>query len=324
MPTAPVVVAMRAGLTVVNVALVTACVAVLWPQETEAVQAQPDPSLLYAPTAWAPPVWFPADATDNLWVLPDLDTAPVHAKGPRTRAASVIVADLDRGEVLYEKRADTLRPVASLTKLVSSLALASTGADLDQELCVSKAEWPSRPGARSRFETGVCHEGHEWLGAALVASDNRGAMGLASLSGLEYEQFLGRMREVSHDLGMLGDTWSDPSGLEDDNMATARDMLKAVVAVANHPDLAPAASAPQWEIERRKGPQVLGSTNRLVKRYETLAAKTGYTDTARYCFSTVVRTRSGRTLAVSVLGAPSSSWRFRDAQSLIRWAEEQS
>jgi len=315
--------AVRASLTAANLLLAAAIGAVLWPRPTEAVQALPDPSLLHVKAAWAPPTWYPSEAADELWVLPALDGTPVHDEGPRTRSRSVIIADLDRGEVLYAKRPDTLQPVASLTKLVSSLAMASTEPDLDQELCVTPRQWPSRPGARSRFETGVCHEGHEWLGAALVASDNRGAMGLATLSGLAYEPFLDRMADVSHDLRMLGDTWADPSGLEDDNMATARDMLKAVVAVAHHPQLSPAASAPTWEIERRRGPQLLGSTNRLVRRYHTLAAKTGYTDTARYCFTTVVQTDSGRTLAVSVLGAPSSSWRFRDTQALLRWAERQ-
>lgn len=310
----------RSSLTLVNVALAACVAAVLWPTETEAVQAPPR-RLLDMPTPWAPPVWFPEATADALWVLPDLDTPAVHDRGPRHRAQSVIIADLDRGEVLFERRADELRPVASLTKMVSGLALASTEPDLDQELCVSKAEWPSRSGARSRFETGVCHDGHEWLGAALVASDNRGAMGLASLSGLDYDHFLGRMADVSHELRLTGDTWSDPSGLEDDNMATARDMLKAVVAVASHPLLEPAASAKQWRLDRKKGPHVLGSTNRLVRRYETLAAKTGYTDTARYCFATVVRTDDGRTLAVAVLGAPTSSSRFSDTTALIRWAE---
>jgi D-alanyl-D-alanine endopeptidase (penicillin-binding protein 7) len=167
----------------------------------------------------------------------------------------------------------------------------------------------------------VCHDADEFLGAALVASDNRGAMGLATLSGLEYDQFLGRMRDVAQDLRMEGDTWSDPSGLEDDNLATARDMLKAVTATAAHPALAPVASADSWRIERKQGPHHLGTTNRLVRRWETLAAKTGYTDTARYCFATVVRTGSGRTLAVSVLGAPTSASRFSDTAALVRWAE---
>lgn len=317
MPTA----AVRTSLTLVNMALVACLAVALWPTETEAVQAPPR-LLLHTPTPWAPPTWFPEATADELWVLPSLDGDAVHARGPKHRSQSVIIADLDRGEVLYARRADELRPVASLTKLVSSLALASTDPDLDRELCVSKAEWPSRSGARSRFETGVCHEGHEWLGAALVASDNRGAMGLASLSGLDYEDFLDRMVDVSHDLGMKGDTWTDPSGLEDDNMASARDMLKAVTAVAHHPDLVPAATAPTWRLDRKQGPHVLGSTNRLVKRYETLAAKTGYTDTARYCFATVVRTDEGRTLGIALLGAPTSSSRFSDTTALIRWAED--
>lgn len=272
---------------------------------------------------WSPPSWFPEEAADQLWVLPELDRPaafPVRS-GPRHRSHAAIVADLDRGEVLYARRADDLRPVASLTKLVSALALASTEPDLNEELCVSRSEWPSRSGARSRFETGVCHDADEYLGAALVASDNRGAMGLATLSGLSYDRFLQRMRDVATDLGMEGDTWADPSGLEDDNLATARDMLKAVTAVAAHPDLAPVASADHWRIDRRKGPHVLNSTNRLRDRWETLAAKTGYTDTARYCFATVVRTASGRTLAVAVLGAPTSSSRFSDTTALVRWAE---
>ena len=98
-------------------------------------------------------------------------------------------------------------------------------------------------------------------------------------------------------------------------------MLKAVTAVAAHPELAPVASAASWRMERKKGPEHLRTTNRLVNRWETLAAKTGYTDTARYCFATVVRTSSGRRLAVTILGAPTSTSRFNDAATLIRWAE---
>jgi D-alanyl-D-alanine carboxypeptidase len=59
-----------------------------------------------------------------------------------------------------------------------------------------------------------------------------------------------------------------------------------------------------------------------VERHQTLAAKTGYTDTAHYCFATVVRTEDGRRLAVVVLGAPTSDARFRDTEALLRWARD--
>ncbi|MEZ4319679.1 MAG: serine hydrolase [Myxococcota bacterium] len=269
---------------------------------------------------WTPPTWFPAEGADALWVLPELDGAPTHDRGPRVRARAAIVADLDTGEVLWAQRPDDALPVASLTKTVAALALASTEPDLQQTLCVTEDLWPSRSGARSRFVTGACHTGWEYLGAALVASDNRGAMGLAGLSGLEYHAFVEQMETAGAQLGLKA-RWADPAGLEDENLASARDMLKAIVAVSAHPDLSLAASARTWKIDRDDGRRWLNTTNRLIDRWETLAAKTGYTSTARYCFSQVVQTRTGRTLATVVLGSPTMASRFADSRAMVDWAE---
>ena len=65
------------------------------------------------------------------------------------------------------------------------------------------------------------------------------------------------------------------------------------------------------------------STDKLLGRadLEVLSAKTGYTDTALHCFSAVVRTASGRTLALTTLGAERSRYRWSDVSRLIRWAE---
>ncbi len=314
---------LRVAITAVNLGLVALCAAALWPSATPAVQAPPPeapPVARSEPLPWAPPAWFPASGSADLWALQDLDGEPVHARAPKVRSPAAIVADLDRGEVLWARDPDTPRAVASLTKMVSSLAMASLDPDLDREHCLTEEQWPSRSGARSKFHTGSCHTGWEYLGAALVASDNRGAYALSAVADVEFDQFVDRMNDVSRDLAMGGSRWAEPSGLEDENMASARDMLKAAVAVAAHPDLSVAASAPRWHIDG-EAPRDLGTTNRLAHRWETLAAKTGYTDTAHYCFSTVVRTQSGRRIAVAVLGAPTASSRFSDAANLIKWAD---
>jgi D-alanyl-D-alanine endopeptidase (penicillin-binding protein 7) len=243
------------------------------------------------------------------------------------RARAAIVADLDRMEVLWSRAPDLPRPVASLTKMVSALTLARQSEDLDRRLsaqvCITPEQWPPLPGAPSRFETGTCHEGWELLGAALVASDNRGAMGLAAVAGLPVDTFVQEMDATVAELGMKDARFADPSGVEDANVASARDVLKAVVAVAAHPVLAPVASAREWRIDRERGANLLGTTNRLIDRFETLAAKTGYTDPAGYCLASVVRTRAGRTLAAVVLGAPTNQSRFHDTEALLRWAEAQ-
>lgn len=289
------------------------------PAVPEATVAAPTAS---RPAAWAPPSWFPAP--DALLALGGMGGAATGDLKLSSRAA--FVYDVDAGEVLVARGADEPRPVASLTKLMASLAMASTGADLDEELCVDEQFWPSWRSGRSKLLTGQCYHGWDLLGAALVASDNRAAFGLQVLSDLPYDQFLGRMDEVSRQLGMARSQWADPSGLEDDNMSTARDMTRAALAVSAHPDLSIAATAPFWRIERtdQRGKRTLFSTNRYAARkdLEILAAKTGYTDTARYCFSAVVRTAEGRTIAFTLLGANRGKDRWRDVERILRYVQD--
>jgi D-alanyl-D-alanine endopeptidase (penicillin-binding protein 7) len=274
------------------------------------------------PVPWGPPAWHPN--AELLVDLPNLDGDAVSSRAPVALGSrSVFVYDVDAGQVLYARNADDRRSVASLTKLVSALALASEeDADLEAEHCIDHRFRPSQNGARSKFSTGECYQGWDLAGAALVASDNRGAFGMQVASGLDYDEFIGRMNEVTGDLQMGSSSFVDPSGLEDDNLSTARDMTRAVLSVSAHPTLAMMATAPEWHILRtdRPGDRWLGSTDRLVQRddVEVLAAKTGYTGTAGYCFSAVVRTETGRTLAFTLLGAPTTGARWADADRIVR------
>ena len=245
--------------------------------------------------------------------------------GPSVRSRSAFVFDLDAGVVLYEKNPDVPRPVASITKLVSSLALLSSDPDLGAELCIGPEQYPTRSGATSRLSTGDCTSGWDVLGAALVASDNRAALSLAAAAGMHLDEFVGRMNRVSVELGMTRSSWVDPSGLEDENLSTARDIAKATVAVANHPVIQPVASAPFWDLWRSNKPYVrrLNSTDHMLGREDLVieAAKTGYTDTARYNFTTVVRTASGRHLAITLLGADGKQTRWADMARILDWAD---
>lgn len=271
--------------------------------------------------AWSRPAWYPP--SQDLAAVAEME-AHGPRRGPTVRSRSAFVYDLDRGEVLFERAADDVRPVASLTKLVSSLAMVSLEPDLDATICIGPEHRPTRSGARSRLSTGDCISGWDALGAALVASDNRGAYALATAAGVGIDELVDRMNEVSADLGMDLSWWSDPSGLEDDNLSTARDMARAAVAVAEHPLLSMVASAPWWDVHYDRRPtRRLGTTNRLAGQPGLLveAAKTGYTDTARYCFATVVETPHRRRLVVSLLGAEGKATRFADVLRIVRWAD---
>ena len=274
-----------------------------------------------APMDWMPPEWLPREEALAL----DGMAADGPSTGPVVKSRAAFVYDLDSGKVLYAKRADDRQPVASLTKLVAGLAFVSAGGALEREVCIGPEQYPTRSGARSRLSTGDCTTGGDLLGAALVASDNRAAYGLAEAADMGVDDFIGQMNTVASELGMEFSSFSDPSGLEDDNLSTARDISRATVAVASVPELSSAATAPSWMLSRSKlGPRQLFTTNRLIanRDLEFLAAKTGYTDTARYCFSAVVQTSSGRRLVMTFLGARGKMTRWADARRVLHWVEQ--
>ncbi len=284
-----------------------------WPAAT-AEAAVVVPSRLWTPPEWVEP--------ETAFLLDQLAAAPLRTQGPYVTALGAVVADLDAGVVLWGRDLDEPRAIASVTKLASALTMArvNPAPDLDRSYCVTPELWPIKPGARSRFETGVCHPGWDFLGAALVQSDNRGAMALPWLAEVTYPQFLDAMADTTDALG-LDATWQDPTGLGEGNRASPRDVLKLAAVVADHPWLPMVATAPSWSIERSTGLQVLNTTNKLIDTFEPLVAKTGYTDAAGYCFATVVRTASGRRIGAVVLGAPNSRARFDDVARMVRWAE---
>ncbi|MBN1335946.1 MAG: D-alanyl-D-alanine carboxypeptidase [Deltaproteobacteria bacterium] len=278
-----------------------------------------------AAPGWTPPAWYPA--VPDVLALSAMD-GPEVARGRSlervVRSPSAFVYDLDAGEILLARRADDRRPVASLTKLTSALTLASTEPDLESQVCVGIEFRPTRSGARSRFHTGDCVSGFDALGAALVASDNRGAYALSGVAGLGVDDFVVHMNEVSEELGMTLSSWSDPSGLEDDNLSTARDVGRAALAVAAHPVLSTVATAPFWDVHFANRTRRLFTTDRLSARedLEIEAAKTGYTDTAGYCYATVLRPRGGPRLVVALLGDRGRRTRFADVSRIVAWARE--
>jgi len=296
----------------------------------------PPPSYIVHPTTdtWIPPSWFPQNDREKLFELEGLRkkiTPDLLKKGPRIKARAAIVYDLDRGEILYAKNPDERWPVASLTKVVSALTLASFEQDnlesrLGEDICMDRTLYANFPGAITKFRRDTCVKGWDLLGAALVKSDNGGAFAMADIADVTHGPFIDQMNTVAQDLGMTQSEFVDPAGVNDENLSTARDMTMATIASGHHEIIHIPASASQWDAKYKPGQSTkrLYSTNRYsqAEDIEFYTAKTGYTSTARNCF-TAVFTKKGRRLAVTTLGTYKSSHRWSDFNKLVNWSLKQ-
>ena len=132
-------------------------------------------------------------------------------------------------------------------------------------------------------------------------------MAFPALVDMTHDPFVEQMNQVAYELGMSMSSFVDPAGLSDDNLSTARDMTRAVLAASLQPEVARAASAKTWWLryDSKKTRRQIFSTNRLRDRkgIDILAVKTGYTHTARHCLTMVYQTKNGRTIAFTQLGA---------------------
>lgn len=274
---------------------------------------------------WTPPHWLDHDEYSEVWSIAGIEQNPVFDRGPRIRARAAFIYDIDRGEVLFDKQADEIWPVASLTKTISALTLATEGFthdELEREYCLDNESKPSLPGAKTRFSHKNCYSGWDLFGSALVSSDNGAALSFPMISGLPTDVFVDKMNLLAQDLNMNRSSFVDSAGLSDDNLSTARDMTKAIVAAAFHPTVSISSSAPSWfsKPKSHRGAYRRNTTNKLVSwnKGHTLAAKTGFTFTADGCYSTVMEV-DGRRIAMTILGSPSLRQRWKDAKKLLDW-----
>ncbi len=262
---------------------------------------------------------------DNFdWDMTFLDEGqPVkYSTGLKLHSRTAFIVDLDSGEILYEKAADARRPSASVTKVLASLTLANKDVDLDREICTDHRIRTGINGAVTRVAIGDCGTGWDFMGAALVSSDNGAAFAFPLVADEELFMFAHDMNQLALDLGMTQSEFVDPAGIYDDNISTARDLTRASIAAAFHPIVSIPGSAKRWAAEIGKDVEHYVTTNRAAGRANFLLAKTGYTNTARANFTGVYEDRNGRRIAFTIMGAWNPRRRTTDINRIIDWVRQ--
>lgn len=230
---------------------------------------------------------------------------------PTVSALSAVLMTGDR-EVLYEKEADRLLPVASTTKLMTALVvLESCG--LEERVEIQPA-CCGVEGSSMYLKPGESYTVRELLLGLLLVSGNDAAAALACHCAGSIEAFSERMNRKAEELGMRSSHFLNPHGLnEAGHYSTARDMALLMAAAMENADFSALIAQPSALV----GGQTLVNHNKLLQRYPgCVGGKTGYTQVAGRCLVSCVE-REGLRLICVTLNDP-DDWNSHCA--LYDWA----
>lgn len=191
-------------------------------------------------------------------------------------AKSAILIEAGTGRVLYEKDADTPRPIASTTKLMTALVVLEN-AGLEDTVTVT-AESQGVEGTSMYLRTGDELTVRELLYGLMLESGNDAAVALAIHVAGSVESFAALMNERAASLGLENTHYVNPHGLTaEGHQSSARDLAKLMAFCMENPIFARISSTKTV----KTGGRSLKNHNKLMWSYEgMLAGKTGYTKAA--------------------------------------------
>jgi D-alanyl-D-alanine endopeptidase (penicillin-binding protein 7) len=227
-------------------------------------------------------------------------------------AGTQYVYNYSRNEIVLDEGSEKVRPIASVTKLMTAIVILDSKVSLDEK--VPYKGFKSIPGKpRTRDEL---------LALLLIKSDNNAAEALARSFPGGRDLFIQTMNVTASFLGMGYTTYDDPSGLSPHNQSTAKDLTKLLHYASNYPKIKQIASMTSYTFvepstrkvvskKKKKNTKLYSSyrvitvsnTNyHLLNQYEEIEiSKTGYTNPAGKCLTMYV-TKNGEHYAVVILG----------------------
>ena len=240
------------------------------------------------------------------------------------RSSSVLVLDADTGEVVIDKNADAVTPIASITKLMTAMVILDRGLDLDQRIVISREDTDSLKGTRSRLRPGNILTRGELLLVGLMASENRAAAALGRTYPGGLEPFVAAMNAKAASLDMRDSRFVDPTGLSPNNVSSARDLVKLVRAAHEYTVIREYTTKDRAMVRasERGRPLSYHNTNGLVRahRWDVELSKTGYISEAGRCLVMRVKLAS-KDLIVVLLDSWGRQSRIGDANRIKKWVE---
>ena len=237
------------------------------------------------------------------------------ATSPSLSAASAILYEPSSRTFLCELDADTRRPMASTTKIMTALVAIENSA-LDDVVEVSP-EASGIEGSSVYLQAGERVSMETLLYALLLQSANDAAAAIAVAVGGSIEGFADMMNERARTLGLTDTHFTNPHGLHDkEHYTTARELALIAAEAMQNETFRTIASTKKKTLSLRDGTvsRVVYNHNRMLSMYKgVVGVKTGFTKNSGRCLVGAAE-RDGVLLISVTLNAPND---WRDHQMLF-------
>jgi D-alanyl-D-alanine endopeptidase (penicillin-binding protein 7) len=218
---------------------------------------------------------------------------------------SYLVAD-EYGNILNESNGKKIRSIASISKLV--VALLASFQNLDEELLVPYERYVSTIIPKdATFLTR-----RNLLILSLVKSDNFATQILCN----NIENCIYEMNSVVARIGMNDTKFVEPTGLSNENVSSAEDLLKLILEISNNRIISEITSYPAKEILINEKNIVVKNTNPLTGKYNTVLSKTGFIKSSGGCIVMSINFETSRRIFI-ILGSKNTKTRIFDLEKLI-------
>lgn len=253
---------------------------------------------------------------------------PVHATSkaplPKVRSHIALIFDEQTQQPLFGKHAETVAPIASISKLMTAMVVLDAHQPMDETLNVEEDDSGTRKRARSKLRIGMAFTRSDLLKMALMASENRAALALAKSYPGGTAAAVAAMNAKAHELGMRDTRFYDPTGLSRDNVSTAYDLAKMVAAARNYPLIQQYSTAETLSVDGMDGRKMrFSNTNPLVRSasWDIGLSKTGFISEAGLCL-VMEAIINQRPVIIVLLNSWGKHTRIGDANRIRKWVEK--
>jgi D-alanyl-D-alanine endopeptidase (penicillin-binding protein 7) len=217
------------------------------------------------------------------------------------------VSDIN-GKILGGDDIDKVRPIASITKLLTVMVVMDLNPNMNEKLTLTtklQDRLPLKNQTLSRADL---------ISMSIIHSSNRAAYTLCEHYPGGLPRCIEAMNRKLKSLKMENSIVYDPTGLDKRNVSTARELIYLTKAASEYSNIVYASRKSEIKIQVKKKWFVFRNTNPMIGHYQNIVvSKTGFINDSGGCITLLLDTSEGERIVV-VLGSKNTHTRIPEAE----------